>query len=46
MKYYAVKAGRTIGVFDSWAACQESINGFPGADFKSFSTRGLGGQVL
>jgi len=39
MKYYAVKAGRTIGVFDSWAACQESINGFPGADFKSFSTQ-------
>jgi len=39
MKYYAVKAGRTIGVFDSWAACQESINGFSGADFKSFSTQ-------
>jgi ribonuclease HI len=39
MKYYAVKAGRIIGVFDSWAACQESINGFPGADFKSFSTQ-------
>lgn len=39
MKYYAVKAGRTKGVFDSWAACQESINGFAGADFKSFSTQ-------
>ncbi len=39
MKYYAVKAGRTKGVFDSWAACQESINGFSGADFKSFSTQ-------
>lgn len=39
MKYYAVKAGRTKGVFDSWAAGQESINGFSGADFKSFSTQ-------
>ncbi len=39
MKYYAVKAGRTVGVFDNWAACHESINGFSGADYKSFGTK-------
>jgi len=30
-KYYAVKAGHTTGVFESWADCQESITGFKGA---------------
>jgi ribonuclease H-related protein len=39
MKYYAVKSGRTIGVFENWSACQKSINGFSGADYKLFSTR-------
>ncbi len=39
MNYYAVKTGRTVGVFDSWAACQESINGFSGAVYKSFKTK-------
>lgn len=39
MKYYAVKAGRTVGVFDNWKACQESINGYSGADYKSFNTK-------
>ena len=39
MKYYAVKSGRTVGVFDNWASCQESIKGFSGADYKSFNTK-------
>ena len=39
MRYYAVKSGRTVGVFDDWGACQASIKGFSGAVFKSFNTK-------
>jgi ribonuclease HI len=36
VKYYAVKAGREVGVFDNWADCQTSITGYSGAEYKSF----------
>lgn len=39
MKFYAVKVGRTTGVFDNWADCDKSITGFSGAVYKSFPTR-------
>lgn len=35
-KYYAVKAGRNTGIFNSWEECKESINGYSGALYKSF----------
>lgn len=38
-KYYVVWKGYKTGVFDSWAECQEQVNGFPGAKFKAFATR-------
>jgi len=38
-KYYAVRKGRITGVFNNWTECQKQINGFPGAVFKSFSTK-------
>lgn len=38
MKYYAVKVGRTTGIFDNWNDCGKSINGFSGAVFASFPT--------
>lgn len=38
-KYYAVKAGRTPGIYETWADCQSQTNGFPNALFKSFTTR-------
>lgn len=38
-KYYAVKKGRTIGVFTSWPECQKSVAGYSGAAFKSFKTQ-------
>ncbi len=31
IKYYAVRAGKTPGVYMSWAECQENITGFKGA---------------
>ncbi|MCA1787801.1 MAG: ribonuclease HI [Desulfobacteraceae bacterium] len=39
MKYYAVAAGRTTGIFTSWPAAKVQVEGFPGAVFKSFKTR-------
>lgn len=38
-KFYAVKAGRTPGVYETWAECQKQTGGFSGAVFKSFATR-------
>lgn len=37
-KFYAVKTGRTPGVYQTWEECQVQINGFSGAVFKSFAT--------
>ena len=36
-KYYAVKVGNTTGIFDNWDECKASVNGFPGALYKSFT---------
>lgn len=37
-KYYAVRKGFTTGVFETWEECKESVNGYSGAEYKSFST--------
>lgn len=37
MKYYAVKVGREVGVFEDWAICQAAVSGFPNAEYKSFN---------
>lgn len=39
-KYYAVLKGRKTGVFTTWEECEEQVNGFSGALYKSFKTRG------
>lgn len=39
MKYYAVKNGRKIGIFTSWDECKAQVDGYSGAEFKSFSKR-------
>ena len=38
-KYYTVWQGKTTGVFDSWADCQEQIKGVAGALYKAFDSR-------
>lgn len=38
-KYYVVWEGVTPGIYDSWAACQLQIKGYPAARYKSFKTR-------
>ena len=37
MKYYAVRAGRAPGIYESWTECKEQTAGYPGAIFKSFT---------
>lgn len=36
-KYYAVKKGKTTGVFNSWAECKAAVEGYPGAEYKGFA---------
>lgn len=38
-KYYAVKVGRSTGIFKTWDQCKASVNGYPGALYKSFKTK-------
>ncbi|MDR2042948.1 MAG: ribonuclease H family protein [Clostridium sp.] len=51
-KYYAVRKGKATGIFPSWKACRETVEGFPGAEFQGFPDLaeaerylGLGGAV-
>ena len=37
-KIYAVKKGRKTGLFYSWDECKEQVNGYKGAQYKSFSS--------
>lgn len=39
-KYYAVKRGRTPGVYLSWEDCRAEVDGFAGAVYKGFSEIG------
>ena len=38
-KYYAVRHGKEIGVYDDWTKVQELVKGFNNPEFKSFKTR-------
>jgi len=38
-KYYVVWKGKQAGIFDSWDKCKRQIDGFPGAQYKSFPTK-------
>ena len=51
MKYYAVKNGRRPGIYESWEDCKAQVDGFSGAEYKSFKKKedalsflGIGGQ--
>lgn len=37
-RYYAVKVGRTPGIYATWAEAQKQITGYPNAVFKGFAT--------
>ncbi len=38
-KYYAVWKGKETGVFETWADCKKQVDGFDGAQYKSFETK-------
>lgn len=35
-KYYAVRAGRTPGIYTNWDACKAQVDGFANASLKVF----------
>lgn len=35
-KYYAVKVGKTPGIYRTWDECKAMVDGYPGAKYKSF----------
>lgn len=45
-KWYAVRVGRTTGIFDNWSDTQKSVKGYSGAEHKSFATREQAQQWL
>lgn len=37
-KFYAVRKGKTVGMFSTWDECKSSVDGYPGAEYKGFVT--------
>ncbi len=37
-KFYAVRKGIKTGIFATWEECRASVNGYSGAEYKSFPT--------
>ncbi len=37
-KVYAVRKGKTTGLFYSWSECEAAVTGYPGAEYKGFLT--------
>ena len=37
-KYYAVRVGKTPGIYNDWETCKTQIDGYPKAVYKSFKT--------
>lgn len=44
--YYAVRVGRSTGIFNQWKLCEASVIGYPKAVFKSFKTLPLAEAYL
>jgi hypothetical protein len=38
-KFYGVRVGRQVGVFDSWDECRAVVDGVSNSEFRSFSSR-------
>ncbi len=45
-KIYAVRQGRKVGLFYSWAECEQQIKGYSGAQYKSFTDPNEANQYL
>lgn len=38
-KFYAVRNGYKVGIFDTWEECQKQVSGYSHAEYKSFQNR-------
>lgn len=38
-KYYAVRKGKCPGIYNTWDDCKSQVNGFSGAEYKSFTLK-------
>lgn len=38
-KFYAVRRGQTPGIYTDWDTAKAQVDGFPGAEYKSFKTK-------
>lgn len=38
-KFYAVRQGRHVGIYNTWDECKREVTGYKGAEFKSFTSR-------
>jgi ribonuclease HI len=45
-KFYVVWEGKETGIFDTWDQCKKSIDGFPGAKYKSFPSAELANEAF
>ena len=39
MKYYAVRKGRNVGIYESWSDCEKNVKGYSGQEYKSFTNK-------
>lgn len=39
-KIYAVKKGMRTGIFETWEECKAAVDGYSGAEYKGFKTKG------
>jgi len=46
MKYYAVKNGRKTGIYTDWDSCRQQVEGYSGAEYKSFGTKTAAEEYL
>lgn len=37
-KFYAVRKGKTPGIYENWDQCREQVQGYSGAEYKKFNT--------
>jgi len=44
--FYAVKKGLTPGIYRTWDECRAQVDGFPGAEYKGFSTLSEANEYL
>jgi viroplasmin and RNaseH domain-containing protein len=45
-QFYAVRVGRSPGLYHSWNECQAQVSGYPGCKFQKFKTLAEANEFL